>query len=159
LSISPEEFARIGAEYSAFQHQRDHLHPKAVREAKAQGQPVPPPPVAPKLRCHDCPSALHNGMTAHLQPFAIRGAIWYQGESNAGQPGHYQKLLPAMIGDCRQVWGKELPFLFVQLAPHRSIHPGFREAFTISVQSLSIHDVLVEFHGQNGDNLVGTMNS
>jgi sialate O-acetylesterase len=133
--ISPGEFARIGAEYSSFQHQRDHLHPKAAREAKAQGRPVPSPPVQPKLRCHDCPSALHNGMIAPLQPFAIRGAIWYQGESNASQPGPYQKLLPVMIGDWRSVWGRDLPFLFVQLAPHRSIHPSFREAQHLTWQN------------------------
>jgi sialate O-acetylesterase len=126
--ISPEEFARIGAEYSAFQDQRDHVHPTAVKAAKAQGLPAPAPPVQPKLRCHDCPSALHNGMIAPLQPFAIRGAIWYQGESNAGQPGPYQNLLPAMIADWRDSWGAKLPFLFVQLAPHRNIHPSFREA-------------------------------
>jgi sialate O-acetylesterase len=126
--ISPEEFARIGAEYSSFQFQRDTIHPKAVKEAKAQGHPVPPPPVAPKIRCHDCPSALHNGMIAPLQPFAIRGVIWYQGESNSGQPESYQKLLPAMIGDWRRVWGNELPFLFVQLAAYRNTHPAFREA-------------------------------
>ena len=126
--ISPEEFKRIGAAYSAFQYQRDQVHPKAVKEAKAQGSPVPPAPVAPKIRTHDCPSALHNGMIAPLQPFAIRGAIWYQGESNSGQPGPYQKLLPAMIGDWRQVWGKDMPFLFVQLAAYRNTHPAFREA-------------------------------
>ena len=67
-------------------------------------------------------------MIEPLEPFAIRGAIWYQGESNAGQAASYEKLLPVMITDWRKVWGKELPFLFVQLAPHRSIHPAFREA-------------------------------
>jgi sialate O-acetylesterase len=67
-------------------------------------------------------------MIAPLQPFAIRGAIWYQGESNSGQPAPYQKLLPAMIGDWRRVWGNQLPFLFVQLAPHRNTHPAFRES-------------------------------
>ncbi len=126
--ISAMEFARIGAEYSAFQYQRDQVHPKAAKEAKAQGQPVPPPPVAPKIRTHDCPSALHNGMIAPLQPFAIRGAIWYQGESNSGQPAPYEKLLPALIGDWRRVWGEPFPFLFVQIAPHRNTHPAFREA-------------------------------
>ncbi len=126
--ISPKEFARIGAEYSAFQYQRDSVHPTAVKEAKAHGMPEPPPPVAPKIRCHDCPSALHNGMIAPLQPFAMLGVIWYQGESNSGQPGPYQKLLPAMIGDWRRVWGNDLPFLFVQLPAYRSTHPAFREA-------------------------------
>jgi sialate O-acetylesterase len=127
-AVSAEEFETIGKAYSAFQHQRDHLHPQAVKEAKAQGKPAPPAPVMPKLRCHDCPASLHHGMIAPLQPFAIRGALWYQGESNSGQPGPYEKLLPAMIADWRGVWGKELPFLFVQLAPHRGTHPAFREA-------------------------------
>jgi sialate O-acetylesterase len=127
-NITPAEFEKIAAAYSAFQHQRDHIHPKAVQEAKAQGKPAPTPPIAPKIRCHDCPSSLHNGMIAPLQSYAIRGVIWYQGESNAGQPAPYQKLLPAMINDWRGVWGKDLPFLFVQIAPHRSIHPSFREA-------------------------------
>jgi sialate O-acetylesterase len=125
--VSPQEFEDIATAYRKFQHQRDRLHPQAVREARASGAPVPPPPVMPKLRCHDSPSSLHNGMIAPLQPFAIRGAIWYQGESNAGQPTPYEILLPAMIEDWRQAWGQQLPFLFVQLAPHRSIHPSFRE--------------------------------
>jgi sialate O-acetylesterase len=67
-------------------------------------------------------------MIAPLQPFPIRGGIWYQGESNSGQPGPYQKLLPAMIADWRKVWGNELPFYFVQLASYPKTHPAFREA-------------------------------
>jgi sialate O-acetylesterase len=126
--VSPEEFARIGATYAEFQRQRDQVHPNAVRAARAQGKPVPPPPVAPKQRCHDAPGALHNGMIEPLEPFAFRGAIWYQGESNSGQPGPYQKLLPAMIADWRKVWGNDLPFYFVQLASYRNTHPAFREA-------------------------------
>lgn len=126
--IPPQEFESIGTAYSEFQRQRDQVHPQAVRAAKEKGEPIPPEPKAPKMRCHDCPSALHNGMIAPLQPFPIRGAIWYQGESNSGQPGPYEKLLPAMITDWRKVWGAELPFLFVQLAPHRNTQPAFREA-------------------------------
>ena len=126
--VSAAEFEKIGAVYSAFQRERDQVHPQAVKVAKAKGEPAPPAPVAPKQRCHDSPSALHNGMISPLQPYAIRGAIWYQGESNSGQPGPYEKLLPAMIADWRQVWGDGLPFLFVQLAPYRDTHPGFREA-------------------------------
>jgi len=122
------EFARIGKAYTAFQYERDHIHPKAVREAMTTGAPVPPAPIQPRLRCHDCPSALHNAMIAPLEPIRFRGVIWYQGESNAGQPGPYEKLLPAMIADWRGVWGRDLPFLFVQIAPHKSIHPAFREA-------------------------------
>ncbi len=126
--VSSDEFEKIGAAYSAFQHERDRVYPQAARDAKAQGSPVPPEPKMPKLRCHDCPGSLHNGMIAPLESFAIRGAIWYQGESNSGQPGPYKKMLPAMIADWRRVWGSDLPFLFVQLAPYRSTHPAFREA-------------------------------
>ncbi len=127
-AVAPAEFEKIGVAYAAFQKERDETHPRAVREAKAKGEPAPPAPTAPKQRCHDCPSALHHGMIAPLEPFALRGAIWYQGESNAGQPGPYEKLLPALIADWRKVWGAGLPFLFVQLAPHTSNLPGLREA-------------------------------
>jgi sialate O-acetylesterase len=126
--ISPEQFENIATVYRSYQYQRDKVHPQAVKAAKAQGTPVPPAPTMPKLRCHDCPSALHHGMIAPLQPFAIRGAIWYQGESNSGQPSAYEKLLQAMISDWRRVWGADLPFLIVQLAPHRNTHPAFRES-------------------------------
>jgi sialate O-acetylesterase len=126
--VTPAEFENIGKIYRAFQYERDQVHPRKVKAAKEKGEPIPPPPAMPKLRCHDRPSSLHNGMIAPLHPFAIRGAIWYQGESNAGQPAPYEKLLPALIADWREVWGKDLPFLFVQLAPHNSIHPAFREA-------------------------------
>jgi sialate O-acetylesterase len=126
--ISPAEFETIGMTYREFQRQRDEVHPQAVRAAKAKGEPVPPAPTVPKQRCHDSPNSLHNGMIAPLQPFALRGAIWYQGESNSAQARPYEKLLPAMIADWRQVWGKDMPFLFVQLAPHRATHPAFREA-------------------------------
>ena len=126
--VPADEFERIASAYRSYQYQRDDAQPKAAKAAKARGLPVPPPPEMPKIRCHDCPSALHNGMIAPLQPFAIRGAIWYQGESNSRQPEAYQKLQPALIADWRRVWGDPLPFLFVQIAPHRNTHPAFREA-------------------------------
>jgi sialate O-acetylesterase len=63
------------------------------------------------------PSVLYNGMIAPLLPYAIRGAIWYQGESNVGRASQYRTLFPAMIQDWRQSWGQgDFPFLFVQLA-------------------------------------------
>jgi sialate O-acetylesterase len=63
------------------------------------------------------PTVLYNAMIAPLVPYGIRGAIWYQGESNAGRAWEYRTLFPAMIGDWRKSWGTELPFFFVQLAP------------------------------------------
>ncbi|MGV8878770.1 MAG: sialate O-acetylesterase [Sphingobacteriaceae bacterium] len=63
------------------------------------------------------PTALYNGMIAPLLPYAIKGAIWYQGESNAGLAFEYRKLFPAMITDWRSKWKQgDFPFLFVQLA-------------------------------------------
>jgi sialate O-acetylesterase len=62
------------------------------------------------------PSRLWNGMVAPLVSFPARGILWYQGESNAGDPALYGRLFPAMIRDWRAKWKKvELPFLFVQL--------------------------------------------
>jgi sialate O-acetylesterase len=115
-NVTPDEFGKIAANYRAFQQRRDHggTNPAQIKP--------------PTLRCHDCPGALHNGMIAPLQPFAIRGVLWYQGEANVGRPAAYEKLQPAMIADWRRVWGEEMPFLFVQLPPFQSTHPAFREA-------------------------------
>ncbi len=70
------------------------------------------------------PSALFNAMVAPLIPYAIRGVIWYQGESNVGRAYQYRKLFPALIASWRKAWGQgDFPFLFVQLAnylPRRS---------------------------------------
>jgi sialate O-acetylesterase len=64
------------------------------------------------------PTALHNGMIAPLVPYGIRGAIWYQGESNRGRAAQYNELFPAMIRDWRAKWGLgDFPFYFVQIAP------------------------------------------
>ena len=64
------------------------------------------------------PSVLNNGMLSPVLPYAIRGAIWYQGESNANRAKQYRTLFPAMIKDWRQRWGiGDFPFYFVQIAP------------------------------------------
>jgi sialate O-acetylesterase len=74
--------------------------------------PQPPRPPAPPIG----PGGMYNGMIAPLVPYGIAGAIWYQGESNAGQPITYRQLFPALIRSWRDAWGKELAFVFVQLA-------------------------------------------
>lgn len=66
------------------------------------------------------PLALWNGMVHPLVPFAIRGALWYQGESNNGEGPLYYEKMKALIQGWRTVWGKpDMPFYFVQLAPFR----------------------------------------
>lgn len=65
---------------------------------------------------------LYNGMIAPLLPYALRGAIWYQGESNAGAAYQYRTLFPGTIRNWREDWGeRDLVFLFVQLAPFQAI--------------------------------------
>lgn len=68
---------------------------------------------------HQSPLALYNGMIHPLLPYAIRGAIWYQGESNNGEGMLYHEKMKALIAGWRSVWNdKDLPFYFVQLAPY-----------------------------------------
>jgi len=69
---------------------------------------------------HQSPLALYNGMIAPLVPYAIRGAIWYQGESNNGEGMLYHEKMKALIAGWRSIWDSpDLPFYFVQLAPFR----------------------------------------
>jgi sialate O-acetylesterase len=83
-----------------------HYVQNAANAAKGK-QPVGP----------HTPASLYNAMIHPLLPFAIKGAIWYQGESNAGRAYEYRTLFPARIADWRKQWGHDFPFLCVQLAP------------------------------------------
>jgi sialate O-acetylesterase len=75
------------------------------------------------------PTALYNAMVAPATDYTIKGILWYQGESNAGNPSEYKKLLPALIADWRTKWRQgNLPFLFVQL-------PNFMEASYLPTES------------------------
>ncbi|MFZ0453744.1 MAG: sialate O-acetylesterase [Ignavibacteriaceae bacterium] len=69
----------------------------------------------------DTPTMLYNGMIAPLVPYSIKGAIWYQGESNANEPAdynNYKTLFPLMIKNWRAVWDEgSFPFYYVQIAP------------------------------------------
>lgn len=69
------------------------------------------------------PSVLFNAMINPLVPYTIKGAIWYQGESNVGRAAQYERLFPAMINDWRARWNHEFSFYFVQIAPYR-YHTG-----------------------------------
>ncbi|MDF1700715.1 MAG: sialate O-acetylesterase [Planctomycetota bacterium] len=91
------------------------------------------------------PANLWNAMVAPLVPYAMRGVIWYQGESNAGRAEQYRTLFPAMIAAWRKAWGQgDFPFHFVQLANWRAAKPEpgpsawaeLREAQLLTLQSV-----------------------
>lgn len=114
-----------------------------ARKALASGDIIPAPPNWPLHPLYDeigeghpsfsgypwNPTVLYNGMVRPLAPFAIRGAIWYQGEGNVHKDFlensdeygvMYNLKMRALIGGWRQVWGQgDFPFYFVQLAPYR----------------------------------------
>ncbi|MCX6997910.1 MAG: sialate O-acetylesterase [Kiritimatiellaeota bacterium] len=98
-------------------------------------------------------TTLYNAMIAPLQPFAIKGAIWYQGESNNKNPLQYQTLFPAMIKCWRDEWGQgAFPFLFVQIAPHKAMSPEIREAQLLSWQKTpQTAMVVITDHGAAGN--------
>jgi len=88
------------------------------------------------------PTLLFNAMINPLLPYGIKGAIWYQGESNAGRAYQYRRIFPMMISDWRSHWGQgNFPFLFVQLAnfmqpkdpPAESTWAELREAQTMTL--------------------------
>ncbi len=100
----------------------DSFAPPATTEVAEQRKAM-----APHL-----PARLSNGMLSAVIPYGIRGAIWYQGESNAGRHQQYAELSKLMITDWRTRWAQgDFPFLLVQLAayePGGATWPPLREA-------------------------------
>ncbi len=62
------------------------------------------------------PTALYNAVLYPLAPYAINGVVWYQGESNTGNPTPYADYLKKLMGSWRACWQEQLPFCIVQLA-------------------------------------------
>ena len=102
---------------------------KAATEGKPAIRKPQVPPALPKAPPQPeggmgTPTVLYNGMVAPLVPYAIKGVIWYQGESNSGAAKEYRTLFPRMIADWREKWGEgDFPFLFVQIAPFQNMSP------------------------------------
>lgn len=83
----------------------------------------------PPLNLSYQPTASFNAMLAPIVPYNLKGFLWYQGESNAGNPGNYDKLIAALIADWREKWKKpSAPVLFVQL-------PNFMDYSYLPVES------------------------
>jgi sialate O-acetylesterase len=75
----------------------------------------------PGIGPNSYPTLLFNAMVNPLIPYAIRGVLWYQGESNADRAFQYRQAFPLMINDWRQHWQQgDFPFLFVQLANYNA---------------------------------------
>lgn len=110
LKVFPQKLAEQPALEAAWR--------QAEEDYRTTGKPItmawPQPPMAPGSAYG--PGSLFNGMIAPLAPYALRGAFWYQGESNVGRHREYAELLPALIQSWRAAWPLgDFPFLVVQL--------------------------------------------
>jgi sialate O-acetylesterase len=121
------EYRQFHAEYPKRMEDYEKAQGKykeAAEKAKAENKPAPRAPGRPWM-----PSGLYNGMLAPLAPYAIKGVIWYQGESNAPRAYQYRRLFPTMISNWRALFGQgDFPFLFVQLAAFGPNSPKLGES-------------------------------
>lgn len=81
------------------------------------------------IKPKEIPTVLYNSMINPLIPYTIKGMLWYQGESNKGEPEKYTKLFPAMVQDWRNRWGiGNFPIYYTQIAPYSYEGNGFLSA-------------------------------
>lgn len=111
---------------------------KNWKEESANADILPPRPSAPiGPGSHKAPYGIYNAMVHPLLNYSIKGAIWYQGESNARKAWQYQRLFPAMIKNWRDEFKQgDFPFYFVQIAPHRSQNPEIRQAQLVAYRKV-----------------------
>ncbi len=118
-----------------------------VQRAKRERKPQPGKPRAPRnsLTGNQRPANLYGGVLHPVIGYGIRGAIWYQGESNASRAYQYRHLFPLMIQNWRDDWDQgDFPFYWVQLAdfrdektdPAESDWAELREAQTLTMSKL-----------------------
>jgi sialate O-acetylesterase len=117
-------FADVKAKFDASMKKRQ----EAVAAAKKAGKPIPtfPPARAPRddMAGQARPANLYCGCLHPIIGYGIKGAIWYQGESNSGRADQYSHLFPMMITHWRNEWQQgDFPFYWVQLADYRAETP------------------------------------
>jgi sialate O-acetylesterase len=143
LSSNPEYKRDILDPYPALaQKNKDDIAAweKEEAEAKKEGKPFTKWKPWQTWR----PTELYNGMIAPLLPFAIKGAIWYQGESNADRAEQYRRLFPDMITNWRKDWGQgDFPFLEVQLAPFKDIQKQPAESSWAELREAQVYTTKV----------------
>ena len=138
------------------------VYEEQVRQAVRDGKDAPPsqPPPNP-FREWDRPAGLYNGMITPLQPYVIRGVVWYQGESDVSRPAPYEALLTDVVESWREAWKQpDMPFLVAQLAPAGRYRPGapphesawaeVREAERLACQMLPHTALVVTETGEDG---------
>jgi sialate O-acetylesterase len=121
----------------------------AAEQAKREGKPPPAKPEAPTLKLNPIRSTItYNGQIAPIIPYAIKGVIWYQGESNSAT--EYTRLFSSLITSWRSEWGQgDFPFLFVQITYQSA---RFREVQQQVAQSLpNLAMVTIQDLGMRGD--------
>jgi sialate O-acetylesterase len=125
-----EEYARFENEAAYERAYQEYL--LELREWRAKGGwshgMVPFAPLGPKA--YQRPSGLYNCMIRPLQPYSIKGCIWYQGEGNSSRHKEFRTLFPAFVDGWRKTWeNPDMPFYFVQLPAYKDESwPQFRQA-------------------------------
>lgn len=115
--IWDEERPRVKAQY---EEQLNQWRAESEKAKAAGARPQPSLAVPDALREYRIASSIYDGMIAPLIPYPIRGAFWYQGESNEARAEQYGILLPTMIKAWRERWGEgEFPFGIIQLPNYR----------------------------------------
>jgi sialate O-acetylesterase len=120
---------------------------QSEQQAKVDGKPAPPQPKNPEgdMKGNARPGNIHSGVLTPSIGYGIKGAIWYQGETNTGRAYQYRDLFPFMIKSWREEWGLgDFPFYWVQLAdfmaekpePAESAWAELREAQTMTMKAL-----------------------
>ena len=141
---------------AANEHYKNEILPAWEMErqkAKAEGRPEPARPRDPiGPNSPHRPANLYNAMIAPLVPYAVRGVVWYQGESNAGRAYQYRHLLPTMIADWRKAWGVKDPnqfaFYMVQLANFRAEKPEPADSEWAELREAQTMTALMPGNGQ-----------
>ena len=110
------------------------------------GATVPPTPGTTTFQYQ--PGGLYNGMIAPVLPYAVKGVLWYQGESNTGHPQDYQALMTGLIGDWRaHLQQPKMPFLYVQLANFMAVKPEPSESGWAAVRDAQRRTLAVPHTG------------
>ncbi|MBM3956004.1 MAG: sialate O-acetylesterase [Planctomycetes bacterium] len=145
-----ERWEKLEADYPAAKAEFEKKFAEwkeAAEKAKAEGKPAPQQPGNPdgQMRGNARPGNIHSGVLTPSIGYGIKGAIWYQGESNAGRAYQYRELFPFMIKSWRDEWALgDFPFYWVQLAdfkaeqaaPAESDWAELREAQTMTMKAL-----------------------